>query len=121
MFAVRAVIADPERFKGLFERRVRQRTRLQLELVQSFAELLELFRGGASCPWVEESCKSLIVGKARMIVGIAVANTLDELRHGRQIAEMRRVSQVELRSEEHTSELQSLMRTSYAVFCLKKK
>src|SRR3546814_7196242 len=27
----------------------------------------------------------------------------------------------EERSEEHTSELQSLMRTSYAVFCLKKK
>src|SRR3546814_1535216 len=26
-----------------------------------------------------------------------------------------------LRSEEHTSELQSLMRRSYAVFCLKKK
>src|SRR3546814_9668854 len=32
-------------------------------------------------------------------------------RHGRRI----------LRSEEHTSELQSLMRISYAVFCLKKK
>src|SRR3546814_966111 len=30
------------------------------------------------------------------------------------------VEQVE-RSEEHTSELQSLMRISYAVFCLKKK
>src|SRR3546814_2366937 len=28
---------------------------------------------------------------------------------------------VELRSEEHTSELQSLMRISYDVFCLKKK
>src|SRR3546814_5247500 len=28
---------------------------------------------------------------------------------------------VEMRSEEHTSELQSLMRISYAVFCLKKK
>src|SRR3546814_7711830 len=28
---------------------------------------------------------------------------------------------VRTRSEEHTSELQSLMRTSYAVFCLKKK
>src|SRR3546814_9826588 len=27
----------------------------------------------------------------------------------------------DIRSEEHTSELQSLMRTSYAVFCLKKK
>src|SRR3546814_1317827 len=30
-------------------------------------------------------------------------------------------SQGGLRSEEHTSELQSLMRISYAVFCLKKK
>src|SRR3546814_10706291 len=28
---------------------------------------------------------------------------------------------VRMRSEEHTSELQSLMRISYAVFCLKKK
>src|SRR3546814_5984179 len=30
-------------------------------------------------------------------------------------------SQRHIRSEEHTSELQSLMRISYAVFCLKKK
>src|SRR3546814_9755224 len=30
-------------------------------------------------------------------------------------------ARVALRSEEHTSELQSLMRISYAVFCLKKK
>src|SRR3546814_4745909 len=30
-------------------------------------------------------------------------------------------AQHRLRSEEHTSELQSLMRISYAVFCLKKK
>src|SRR3546814_4737325 len=29
--------------------------------------------------------------------------------------------QASMRSEEHTSELQSLMRISYAVFCLKKK
>src|SRR3546814_3090623 len=33
----------------------------------------------------------------------------------------RRRGLIELRSEEHTSELQSLMRISYAVFCLKKK
>src|SRR3546814_6463938 len=32
-----------------------------------------------------------------------------------------RVSRQGCRSEEHTSELQSLMRISYAVFCLKKK
>src|SRR3546814_9794291 len=31
------------------------------------------------------------------------------------------LGQDETRSEEHTSELQSLMRISYAVFCLKKK
>src|SRR3546814_4966407 len=37
-------------------------------------------------------------------------------------AALRRDGEVNrLRSEEHTSELQSLMRISYAVFCLKKK
>src|SRR3546814_7505994 len=35
--------------------------------------------------------------------------------------EERKQAQKALRSEEHTSELQSLMRISYAVFCLKKK
>src|SRR3546814_9646159 len=34
---------------------------------------------------------------------------------------VRQVVPIESRSEEHTSELQSLMRISYAVFCLKKK
>src|SRR3546814_3100122 len=32
-----------------------------------------------------------------------------------------RIKPINVRSEEHTSELQSLMRISYAVFCLKKK
>src|SRR3546814_6392619 len=35
--------------------------------------------------------------------------------------EMMGITKASLRSEEHTSELQSLMRISYAVFCLKKK
>src|SRR3546814_7659341 len=38
----------------------------------------------------------------------------------RRIARQRRGAECALRSEEHTSELQSLMRTSYAVFCLQK-
>src|SRR3546814_8198788 len=38
---------------------------------------------------------------------------------GEQVARAGRIDHP--RSEEHTSELQSLMRTSYAVFCLKKK
>src|SRR3546814_6754003 len=48
---------------------------------------------------------------------------LEERRQPIALAEHRRVLQVEVqvRSEEHTSELQSLMRISYAVFCLKKK
>src|SRR3546814_5680148 len=44
-------------------------------------------------------------------VGLEVADRLGVLR--------RHLGQA--RSEEHTSELQSLMRISYAVFCLKKK
>src|SRR3546814_10538374 len=40
-------------------------------------------------------------------VGLAVSHRIVEAHEGR--------------SEEHTSELQSLMRISYAVFCLKKK
>src|SRR3546814_1616037 len=39
---------------------------------------------------------------------------------GRELDPARRLRQRH-RSEEHTSELQSLMRISYAVFCLKKK
>src|SRR3546814_6645971 len=39
---------------------------------------------------------------------------------GTSLANSRDISEL-IRSEEHTSELQSLMRKSYAVFCLKKK
>src|SRR3546814_3220447 len=35
--------------------------------------------------------------------------------------DLERILRISSRSEEHTSELQSLMRISYAVFCLKKK
>src|SRR3546814_9230290 len=42
---------------------------------------------------------------------------IDVVPHGRHGCE----AQPLLRSEEHTSELPSLMRSSYAVFCLKKK
>src|SRR3546814_7677630 len=47
------------------------------------------------------------------IEGAAARETIGALRH--------RLGLVRQRSEEHTSELQSLMRISYAVFCLKKK
>src|SRR3546814_6254330 len=43
------------------------------------------------------------------------------LEEGGPATDMRSGSPDKARSEEHTSELQSLMRISYAVFCLKKK
>src|SRR3546814_10240820 len=51
-----------------------------------------------------------------VIVDIGQIDTVDQ-RRGHLAARVDR----QPRSEEHTSELQSLMRNSYAVFCLKKK
>src|SRR3546814_759338 len=53
-------------------------------------------------------------------IGAALAFGLEQIDEGiTDPAEAKR--ELGLRSEEHTSELQSLMRISYAVFCLKKK
>src|SRR3546814_8647792 len=46
---------------------------------------------------------------------------LDQIVGQREAVQAVMVVQPDCRSEEHTSELQSLMRISYAVFCLKKK
>src|SRR3546814_6768134 len=48
----------------------------------------------------------------------AACRHVSNMSRGRRCA---RDSKCSTRSEEHTSELQSLMRISYAVFCLKKK
>src|SRR3546814_10125169 len=70
---------------------------------------------------------------ALIVVSTFAAETVDEvtlIALGRAAAAfVKDIAMVDLfmamsltnRSEEHTSELQSLMRTSYAVFCLKKK
>src|SRR3546814_10375723 len=61
--------------------------------------------------------------KGRSIVSGAVQRRGAEQRGDALEARKARRGQVRTgrRSEEHTSELQSLMRISYAVFCLKKK
>src|SRR3546814_1873690 len=54
----------------------------------------------------------------------AEAPTAAAIIHGKSakmIVHNGKLGVMETRSEEHTSELQSLMRISYAVFCLKKK
>src|SRR3546814_8746590 len=50
-------------------------------------------------------------GGSAKVIGLPKDNTTD----------VAAADPAEQRSEEHTSELQSLMRISYAVFCLKKK
>src|SRR3546814_8239755 len=52
---------------------------------------------------------------------VALGDDLDDLGEGRLVFGSQNAQVGRLRSEEHTSELQSLMRISYAVFCLKKK
>src|SRR3546814_5937449 len=62
--------------------------------------------------------------RLRLALGLAEGRRLIGRIHiGRLRLELGRagVDTLEHRSEEHTSELQSLMRISYAVFCLKKK
>src|SRR3546814_5646380 len=59
---------------------------------------------------------SRVVGALPITDMAALAKSLIELESLKE-----RVTQESERSEEHTSELQSLMRISYAVFCLKKK
>src|SRR3546814_4334520 len=64
----------------------------------------------------------LLLERAQRLVDVIVAN--DDLHKPvslRSIGINRREQARAVRSEEHTSELQSLMRISYAVFCLKKK
>src|SRR3546814_3217698 len=67
-----------------------------------------------------ESMAQLIIGKRILITG-AGGSIGGEL--VRQICAFKpaHIILLDHRSEEHTSELQSLMRISYAVFCLKKK
>src|SRR3546814_1539860 len=60
--------------------------------------------------------KSAISGQMEVICG-----NIDNTVHGQPFGSAGWHIMDNDRSEEHTSELQSLMRSSYAVFCLKKK
>src|SRR3546814_4141736 len=62
----------------------------------------------------------LIVG-IRASMGYCGCASIEEMRTKAEFVEITSAGVRESRSEEHTSELQSLMRISYAVFCLKKK
>src|SRR3546814_9470126 len=82
------------------------------EAVVAAHGLREVLREAGLEPWIKTS------GNRGLHVFCPVAPTHEflDVRHA-VIAAARELE----RSEEHTSELQSLMRISYAVFCLKKK
>src|SRR3546814_8952838 len=65
----------------------------------------------------------LVIGSVFQRMRAERLRVANELRaQGSEISEtIRSSADRQQRSEEHTSELQSLMRISYAVFCLKKK
>src|SRR3546814_10789286 len=70
---------------------------------------------------------NLGIFRRRIAVALAPDDDVAVVQHLRQFVlrnalhQQAQRAQHALRSEEHTSELQSLMRISYAVFCLKKK
>src|SRR3546814_9139111 len=60
-------------------------------------------------------------GRAAAWAFAVVQSTRPGIRTSEQRSSYANIAEALRRSEEHTSELQSLMRISYAVFCLKKK
>src|SRR3546814_2042141 len=79
-----------------------------------------LFRSRPGLRVVPRQCQRIVA-----VAGLAGVVALRQPHHPAAAHVDRRIDLeargIAHRSEEHTSELQSLMRTSYAVFCLKKK
>src|SRR3546814_5013463 len=69
------------------------------------------------------SAGSIATPARQMTIAVALAayTILRAMSASQLAARCRNIGRIVARSEEHTSELQSLMRISYAVFCLKKK
>src|SRR3546814_9213246 len=67
------------------------------------------------------SCHKAETSKASADLLLPALATCRECHLGEDAVKAEVPSSCAMRSEEHTSELQSLMRISYAVFCLKKK
>src|SRR3546814_4004666 len=78
---------------------------------------------GRSCSAPNEQLSPIVTGRAcRTACQNASTVCPERLRPDRSVSVIDSITGTSRpRSEEHTSELQSLMRISYAVFCLKKK
>src|SRR3546814_4457984 len=94
-----------------------------LLLQDRHVRVLEVLVGDADGPaGLLRGEEDVIVGGRVLVVGGALAHAGDlDARGTRDVTGVGGHRVGARRSEEHTSELQSLMRISYAVFCLKKK
>src|SRR3546814_7130418 len=89
----------------------------QLPLVRDAERALYDARATAMAPHVGQDRRILLVTyNDETLFNTGIRSPLDRGILARALANIDA-----MRSEEHTSELQSLMRISYAVFCLKKK
>src|SRR3546814_10156664 len=84
------------------ERTIQRIDKFRMLVIQGFQAPAEEQHGSDNAPFLCRDAKNNMI-----------CISLDDLEQD--------VSRLEHRSEEHTSELQSLMRISYAVFCLTKK
>src|SRR3546814_9487793 len=71
--------------------------------------------------WVGQASNQFRDSSRGTLNGLGRINQQKPCGQKKQSSILERLSPLNCRSEEHTSELQSLMRISYAVFCLKKK
>src|SRR3546814_1725120 len=74
---------------------------------------------GVGANWLRQTLPT--TGNLRAGGAVGSMNVSDVLGEPKRWRDILSAGQGVGRSEEHTSELQSLMRISYAVFCLKKK
>src|SRR3546814_9681199 len=83
------------------------------------ARLNALLRRAAGWSKPTLECGPIVLDLAAQAVSVA-GQSVDLTSYEYKVLEYLMLHAGELRSEEHTSELQSLLRISYAVFCLKK-
>src|SRR3546814_1850930 len=84
--------------------------KILLDVLTDSSVYPELIKKSIQTKWIETESETIVV-----------MPSLDSITGDKLTAFAPNTIGIPYRSEEHTSELQSLMRISYAVFCLKKK
>src|SRR3546814_8595935 len=104
---VRCVVVD-----GLKRRDAQRRAWIRSMVTTGLLMITTVTIGLAIVAYLSRQESELRRGQAEHLISFMLGDLRNKLEP---------LGKLDLRSEEHTSELQSLMRISYAVFCLKKK